>query len=89
MSFEVTLTKYSWLWAVIVAVLLSGVTAAAVTQSQVNDLRVDVSELETARIESTKDIASIKTTQAAQHDTLVRIEGLLREEFQRDRNRSR
>lgn len=89
MSFEVTLTKYSWLWGVIVAILLGAATAAAVTQSQVDDLRADVSELEQARIESTKDIASIKTTQASQHDTLIRIEGLLREELQRDRNNRR
>lgn len=82
-----TLTKYSWLWGVIVAVLLGAATAAAVTQSQVEDLRTDVSELERARIATTGDISSIKTTQASQHETLVRIEGMLREELQRDRNR--
>ena len=84
-----TLTKYSWLWAIIIAVLLGGATAAAVTQSQVDDLRTDVTELERARINATSDIASIKTTQAAQHDTLVRIESMLREELQRDRNSRR
>lgn len=82
-----TLTKYSWLWGVIVAVLLAAATATAVTQSQVEDLRTDVTELERARIQTTGDISSIKTTQASQHDTLVRIEGMLREELQRDRNR--
>ena len=89
MSFEVTLTKYSWLWGVIVAILLGAAAGAAVTQSQVEDLREDVSELERARIDTTKDIASIKTTQASQHDTLMRIESMLREELQRDRIRSR
>lgn len=82
-----TLTKYSWLWGVIVAILLGAATAAAVTQSQVDDLRADVTELERARIQTTGDISSIKTTQASQHETLIRIEGMLREELQRDRNR--
>jgi len=87
MATESITSKWNWLWAVVAAIFLGAATAAAVTQSQVDDLRTDVSELERARIETTKDISSIKTTQASQHDTLVRIEGMLREELQRDRNR--
>lgn len=73
MTIETPITKFSWLWAIVVGVLLGGVTAAAVTQSQVDDLRTDVTELKTARIHTAEDIADIKATQREQTRSLGEI----------------
>ncbi len=73
MTSEIPIAKFSWLWAIVVGVLLGGATAAAVTQSQVDDLRTDVTDLETARIHTAEDIADIKATQRAQARSLEEI----------------
>lgn len=73
MANETPTAKFSWLWAIVAGILLSGVTAATVTQSQVNDLRTDVTELESARLETAEDVADIKATQRAQARSLEEI----------------
>lgn len=93
MSTENVVSRWNWLWAILITLGVGGITGAAVTQTQVSELRESVTQLESFRIENTEGIAEIKTTQKQQSEDIREIKQdikvLLREVRSNDDTKNR